>query len=113
MELYDGTEADAMDDSGYEVEIESPHNRYDCWGSRSRQPRRTTQVAVVGPTVRTTNIKYHYDANRAASVGETVKCPVCGTPFIKTTYHKVFCSNQKTVKHGSCKDKYNNMVTGR
>lgn len=110
MEPYDGTEADALDDSGYEVEIESPHqNRYAFW---SNGPRRR-EVPVVGPTVRSKDIEYRYDAARAASVGATVQCPVCGTAFVKTTYHKVFCSNQKTVKRGSCKDKYNNMVTGR
>lgn len=114
MEPYDGTEADALDESGYEVEVESPHqNRYAFWSNHPRQRPRSTPVHVVGPTVRTKDIEYRYDEARAASVGATVTCPVCGTSFVKTTYHKVFCSNQKTVKRGSCKDKYNNMVTGR
>ncbi len=113
MEEWDGTEAEALEDSGYEVEIESPYqNRYAFWSNQPRQ-RLTKTVQVVGPTVRTKDIEYRYDEARAALVGTTVKCPVCGTAFVKTTYHKVFCSNQKTVKRGSCKDKYNNMVAGR
>lgn len=57
-------------------------------------------------------MKTQYDANRAAKVGSKLSCPVCGASFLKTTYHKVFCSNQKTHRgKSSCKDQYWNSAT--
>lgn len=52
-----------------------------------------------------------YTIAREAKVGTMIKCPNCKTLHKKTTYHKVFCSNQKT-KPGrrSCKDRYWNTV---
>lgn len=56
-------------------------------------------------------MRAQYDANRAAKTGSHVNCPVCGVSFKKTTYHKVFCSNQKTQRgRSSCKDQYWNTV---
>ncbi len=112
MQPYDGTEADAMDDSGFTVELD-PSCREDEDDFGSNRGRRFMNARPVGPTIRTKEIEYRYDKARAAAVGSTVACPVCGTRFVKTTYHKSFCSNQKTVKRGSCKDKYHNMVAYR
>lgn len=57
-------------------------------------------------------MKETYAKNRTAKVGETCICPTCKKSFLKTTYHKVFCSNQKTTKRGknSCKDRYWNLT---
>ena len=55
-------------------------------------------------------LKEKYDTAKAANVGDTIQCPVCGQRIVKTTYHKVFCSNQKTKKNGNCKDQYWNVV---
>lgn len=51
-----------------------------------------------------------YNLAKATRVGSNIICPVCDRTIVKTTYHKVFCSNQKTRKHGNCKDTYWNIV---
>lgn len=53
-----------------------------------------------------------YDDAKRAKTGTTIRCPTCGRLHVKTTYNKIFCSNQKTVKRGplSCKDAYWNRV---
>lgn len=53
-----------------------------------------------------------YEQAKSAKVGSQIRCPACGRMHTKTTYHKVFCTNQKTVKRGSgsCKDAYWNHV---
>jgi len=49
-----------------------------------------------------------YNLNAKAKVGDTCKCPCCGTEFVKTHYAQKFCrSKQGTV----CKDYYWNFVT--
>lgn len=59
-------------------------------------------------------MKAQYAANKAAAVGSTCKCANCFREFTKTTYHKVFCNNQKTRQakrqKNSCKDRYWNMT---
>jgi len=61
---------------------------------------------------RASTMKTQYDANRAAKIGSKLSCPVCRASFLKTTYHKVFCSNQKTQRgSSSCKDQYWNVAT--
>lgn len=50
-----------------------------------------------------------YEAAKAASIGATIICPYCGKSHTKTTYHKVFCNNQKTKKGHSCKDNFWNV----
>ena len=47
-----------------------------------------------------TKIK-RYDVNKAAKVGETIVCPVCGKSFVKKSYQQAFCCCE-------CKDKYHN-----
>lgn len=62
-------------------------------------------------------LKARYEIARAAAVRSEIVCPVCGKTHIKTTYHKVFCSNQKRKRRQvkgerkrSCKDIYWNTV---
>lgn len=55
-------------------------------------------------------MKGRYDAARRAETKATILCPVCKRRIIKTTYHKVFCSNAKTHGKNNCKDKYWNRV---
>ena len=40
-----------------------------------------------------------YEQNKAAKVGETIKCACCGKKFVKKQYSQAFCC-------GKCKDKY-------
>jgi hypothetical protein len=47
---------------------------------------------------------------KKAKVGEQIICPWCNTIHLKTTYHKVFCTNGKTAHGGNCKDDYWNEV---
>jgi len=47
---------------------------------------------------------------KTAKVGETIECPSCGKGTVKTTYHKVFCSNYKTHGKRNCKDRYHNFI---
>lgn len=48
-----------------------------------------------------------YAINKTSPVGSRIACPSCGVKFIKTTYNKIFCSNQKTTKRSNnCKDRY-------
>lgn len=54
--------------------------------------------------------KARYDIAKAAQTGSNINCPVCNKVHVKTTYHKVFCSNQKTRKGGNCKDHYWNVA---
>lgn len=52
-----------------------------------------------------------YAIAKAAKVGEMIACPNCRKMHKKTTYHKVFCNNQKTHPgKRSCKDRYWNTV---
>jgi len=53
-------------------------------------------------------IREAYRIAKQAKVGETVMCPSCGTPFVKTNYQQAFC---KTKGGTVCKDKYWNTVT--
>lgn len=53
-------------------------------------------------------LKALYQLAKSAKVGSTIKCPSCGTEFIKTNYQQAFCKS----KSGSvCKDKFWNTVT--
>lgn len=98
MREWEGSEAEALDDSGFRVALVSDQERYE----RHRPAHQATQ--------RSKDLEYKYDKAKSAPVGSMIQCPVCGTSIKKTTYHKVFCSNQKTVRRGSCKDRYNNMI---
>lgn len=51
-----------------------------------------------------------YNKNLKAPTGTIIECPVCNKKFNKATYHKVFCSNQKTGGPDNCKDRYWNTV---
>ena len=53
-------------------------------------------------------IKAIYKLNKEAKVGDSLICPSCGTPFVKSSYQQVFC---KTKTGTYCKDKYWNTVT--
>lgn len=53
-------------------------------------------------------IKELYTIAKASKIGDSCKCPSCGTPFIKVNYQQAFCKTKKGTK---CKDKYWNTVT--
>lgn len=137
MKEWEGTEAEHLDDSGYEVEIEGEpdelsfddekedlrhklarHGRGDIGGKKAVRRKdgsvafETVVKEVNGRVItseRQDEMKRLYDAAKAAKVGTEVICPVCKTKHIKTTYHKVFCSNgRKTSK--DCKSKYWNTI---
>lgn len=55
-------------------------------------------------------LKKRYDAAKRAKTGDKIVCPWCGKTHAKTTYHKVFCSNQKTKGRRNCKDMFWNNV---
>ena len=55
-------------------------------------------------------MKTIYDASKRAKTGGTIQCPYCGNKHMKTTYHKVFCSNAKTKGRNNCKDNFWNKV---
>lgn len=55
-------------------------------------------------------LKHRYEQAKEAEVGSLIFCAMCGTPIRKTTYHKAFCSNQKTGGRHNCKDRYWNTV---
>ena len=95
MKEWDGTEAEHLEDSGYEVEIDDDSER-----------------EVTGRVItseRIDELKRLYDVAKAAKVGTTIICPVCKTEHIKTTYHKVFCSNGKKGSK-DCKSRYWNTI---
>lgn len=43
------------------------------------------------------------------SVGDSVLCPQCKTPFKKTQSQQTFCSNGRGDSQGNCKDRYWNL----
>ena len=53
-----------------------------------------------------------YADARRAQVGATIRCSTCRRLHVKTTYHKVFCSNGRTKGKGkrNCKDGYWNFA---
>jgi hypothetical protein len=53
-------------------------------------------------------IKEAYRVAKQAKVGDTVRCPSCGTSFVKSTYQQAFC---KTKGGTVCKDRFWNTVT--
>lgn len=58
-----------------------------------------------------TGIRYTgIEAVKAAKVGHTVNCPVCGTAFVKANKWHLFCSNSRKKKAdgASCADTYYN-----
>lgn len=56
-----------------------------------------------------------YDDAKRAETGATIRCPGCRRLFVKKTYNKVFCNNQRTTGKGinSCKDYYWNTMNPR
>lgn len=58
------------------------------------------------------NMRALYADARRAQVGATIRCPTCRRLHVKTTYHKVFCSNGRTKGKGkrNCKDGYWNFA---
>ena len=60
-----------------------------------------------------TGIRYTgIESVKAANVGQTVNCPVCGTAFVKANKWHLFCSNSRKKKAdgASCADTYYNSV---
>ena len=67
-------------------------------------------VCSSGDTKLSRKMKKRYAINKEAKIGSEINCACCGKSTIKTTYHKMFCSNGKTKKKGNCKDRYWNTV---
>lgn len=57
-----------------------------------------------------TELKLRYNKAKSAKVGDKIQCPYCNALFVKTTYHKTFCSNYKTRGKRNCKDMFWNKV---
>ncbi len=55
-------------------------------------------------------MKLLYNQAKKAKVGDNIRCPHCNKKHVKTTYHKVFCSNYKTKSTNNCKDNFWNKV---
>lgn len=108
MQEYDGTEADAMDDSGFEVELDPSCEGYQEQQEARREAREFYRaIKVMGMTAR-------YNKARQAKTGSMICCPTCLRGFKKKTYNQVFCSNQKTRRgRSSCKDKFHNTTNPR
>lgn len=93
------TEAEALDDMSdggaeddfYEMEVERYHDEVE-----------SDRAAM----------QHLYADARRAQVGATIRCPTCKRLHVKTTYHKVFCSNGRTKGKGkrNCKDGYWNFA---
>jgi len=95
MMLYDcGSEADRL--SEFQDENVDESNICDENGKRwARYTENSFKMA-----------QYTYKKNQTSPIGSEIQCPICKRIFIKTTYHKSFCSNQKTTSRFSCKDRY-------
>jgi DNA repair exonuclease SbcCD ATPase subunit len=48
-------------------------------------------------------LQIKYLTNKAVKAGTLITCPVCGTEFIKKSYHHTFCN-------GKCRDTYWNYI---
>jgi hypothetical protein len=55
-------------------------------------------------------MRSRYAIAQRAEIGATIECPCCRKRIVKRTYHRVFCSNQKTHGRKNCKDRYWNMT---
>lgn len=95
MEEWDGTEAEALED-------QSDHGAQDDFDAQEAEENYHRMRTL-------------YDSAKVAKTGAKIRCPGCGKAVIKTTYNKVFCSNQRTTARGvnSCKDFYWNTVNPR
>lgn len=108
MKEWEGTEAEHLDDSGFEVEIEGEPDEL-SFDDEKDLHHKIARRGRTSASERLEEMKRLYDVAKAAKVGTEVVCPVCKTKHIKTTYHKVFCSNgRKTSK--DCKSKYWNTI---
>jgi hypothetical protein len=99
-----GTEAERMDEWLTDADIEEIETGMNA--SELRQTKLEDRVE---------HMVALYERARNAQVGTQIVCPTCGRTHVKTTYHKVFCSNQKRKRRNngrkrSCKDVYWNSV---
>jgi hypothetical protein len=77
----------------------------DEWAAEEeRKERREANESMLG------DMRSRYAVARRAEMGATIECPCCKKRIVKRTYHRVFCSNQKTHGRKNCKDRYWNMV---
>jgi hypothetical protein len=88
--MYDGTEADWMDDVRSHDEDD-----YDEAGDEYFNNVRSSQSEV-------------WNNNASAKVGSKCHCPVCGRNFVKKSYQQKFCPSKKG-RSSKCKDKYWNL----
>lgn len=93
------SKAEALEDwAEFEEDIEDVLERYVAPPSRKGSDSIITKMIQL------------YDLAQAARIHATIQCPCCKKMHTKTTYHKVFCSNDKTKGRGNCKDYYWNTV---
>lgn len=52
------------------------------------------------------HVQMQYSTNKQASVGEDIKCPICGKVFTKKQYSQAFCCIE-------CKNDYWNLKRGK
>jgi hypothetical protein len=86
--------------SGYYTDLDEDLGA-DAWAAEEERKHNEAALDVM---------RSRYDAARNAEVGATVECPCCRKRIVKRTYHRVFCSNQKTHGRKNCKDRYWNMT---
>lgn len=84
-----------FDEDGEMIEAYDLHGKPIDLSKRGKLPEQSHKSRL---------FKSNYDRNKAVKVGEELRCPVCGTKVIKTTYHKIFCGRPR------CKDLYWNTV---
>lgn len=54
-------------------------------------------------------MKTRYETAKSAAMGQTVLCPTCENPFVKTHPKQAFC--RRNGNHGNkCRDRYHNIV---
>lgn len=49
-----------------------------------------------------------YHQNKLAAVGSRLRCPTCGTIFVKTSYQQAFCKKRVKNKQSQCKVEFHN-----
>lgn len=93
-----GEEADALNELG--------------WDEIAEEDEREYQAQLYAKKIDQAIGRYREAAR--AEVGATICCPWCAKKIVKRTYHRKFCSNQRTHGKNNCKDRFwNNVADAR